>query len=209
MFNVNILQSSAIALALAAVCGGSVLAGVFVRTGPDGSVTVVTDRIQVENRGGRSQVSVDNRLYPFNNRRYSVIPYNRLTPSNFISQSSSSSISHASAFIPARSLQRLDYVLMVNGSGDVKIDGRHLATLRGQTRYFHLDPYLTAGAHSIRISGTGWTSLQAAVVGVRPGNDPRWDYSGNIVGANRVIVQQTQSNSGYGAWEMDLDLYVD
>ena len=219
------LNTVKITLLATLLCGGALVgiagAGVFVRTGPGGSVTVVTDGVAVQSGGGRSQVSVGDRSDASGERFHSHnSTFHHSTSSsssdshfssqsNFVSQSSSRSVTRSSVDIAGSDLGRADYWLLVEGGrGSIYIDDRRIATLDGGSTAIRLDPYLSAGDTIVVMEGSGSASVRTAVVEVAPGRRPSWGRNGFVVGADRTLVQQNQSHSSGGSWLSEIDVFL-
>lgn len=205
------LRIGAIALGAAVLGCCGVWAGVIVRTGADGSVTVVTDSLSVQNRPSNNRVLVDTHtgdagVSGENGDRSYTQSFSSFSSSS--SSSRSSSISSSSS-IPYAHLSRADYLLLVSGSGNgnVKINGQSVANLN-RIVSFRLNSYLRRGNNSISMSGQGSAQLQIALVEAEKGSRPYFSGNGRVVGARQVLMQQQQSRSG-GSWTSGMAISID
>ncbi|WP_156820211.1 hypothetical protein [Synechococcus sp. PCC 7336] len=202
----TLLRTGTLGAALAAVCGGAVLAGVIIQTGPDGSVSVVTDSVRVFSGGGDSQVLLDGQSFPSGFTSQSSTS----SQSSFSSSQSSQSTSRTAIAIERSSLSRDDYVLLLEGaSGTVTANGQAIATLDGDSAQILLDPYLSRTSNTISISGSGPANVRTALVRADAGSRPNLDRFGRVSGGESLYSGQQQSNSGFGSWrvDMEIDLY--
>ena len=197
---VSPLRIGAIALGIAAVCCYGVWAGVVVRTGSDGSVTVVTDDIRVETDRGGSTVTTNSSSQSFSSQQHSSSSTHSSGASSSSHSSSSTFSSSFSNSIPSAHLSTRDYLLLVSGQGDgnVTVNGRTVGDLSDRSS-FRLNSYLQPGNNTISMSGHGSTDFQLAFVEAEPGDRPYFSRAGEVVGARQVMMQQHQSRSG-GDW---------
>ncbi|MGK7910746.1 MAG: hypothetical protein AB4050_04575 [Synechococcus sp.] len=202
---VNLLKIGAIALGIAAIGGYGVWAGVIVRTGADGSVTVVTDDVRVDTNREGAVVSTNNSSQSFSSQSFSShqsfgTSYSN-SPQFSRNVSSSSTVSTSSSgSIPIGHLSTRDYVLLVSGDGEgtVTMNGRTIGRL-SELNGLRLNGYLQPGNNTIAMAGHGWTDIQVAVVEAAQGHSPYFNRSGTVTGARQVLSRQRQSRSG-GSW---------
>ena len=207
------MKVGTIVIGIAAICSCAVWAGVLVRTGEDGSVTVVTDRVRVTTNEGGSNVTInDGNTYSsqtFSSSHSSSTNSNSSSYSNSSTFSSNSSITQSSSTIPYSRLSTSDYLLLVSGSGDgdVTIEGKTVANLNDIST-LRLNTYLRRGDNAISISGNGATNLRLALVETELGKNPYFNNNGQVVGAKQIMIQHQQSSSG-GDWTSAIEILVE
>lgn len=216
---VNPLKIGAIAVGITALgcctvwAGVSVWAGVFVRTGADGSVTVVTDDVRVDTNRGGATVSTDNSSQSFSSQSFSSHQTSNHSyfnsPSTHSYSSSSTVSSSSSGTIPIGHLSSRDYLLLVSGDGEgtVTMNGREIGRLR-DLNGLRLNGYLQPGNNTIALSGHGWTDISIAVVEADSGHSPYFNRSGNVTGARQIMLRQRQSRTG-GSWNSAMVVTVE
>ena len=204
---VNPLKIGAIVLGITAVGCYGVWAGVFVRTGADGSVTVITDDVRVDTNRGGSTVNTENSFQSFSSQSFSS--HQSFGPSTRSFSSSSAVNSSSSGTISIGQLSSRDYILLVSGDGEgtVTINGRAIGRLT-DIDGLRLNGYLQPGNNTISMSGYGRTNVQVAVVEAEPGRSPSFSRSGTVTGASQVMMQQRQSRSG-GNWHSAMVVNVE
>ena len=205
------MKLGAIAFGVVAICSYGVWAGVIVRTGADGSVTVATERVRANTDEGGFIVTTDGgntySSQTFSSHQNSSTNSSSSSYSSSFS-SSSSTTTQSSSTIPYSRLSNSDYLLLVSGSGygSVEIEGQTVANLNDIST-LRLNAYLRRGSNRITISGNGSTDLLLALVETERGGSPYFNSAGQVLGARQVMVQHKQSSSG-GDWTSTLAISV-